>query len=766
MISISLKEKILLSFKKHNFYYRILLPFSIFSITLVCLMSGINWYRIENEFNKKIIESNQQFLKRASQLSDQYLYGNFTSILNSSFLDGFKTSKMDRFITYGDRLKPSEFLNLHQSITNICVQNSSVIQVSLYQYASDLYLDSFEGLVYNASKRPLNSDQSLKNYLSTISGHEKGILYYASGPNSFPAKQIVMLRSVPLYTSFTNGSGFIAITLDTNSLWEQLNMSTTSKNDSFFILDSEKKLLLEKSPSSISYEYLKSVSDSAEIPAFLTYNDIRYRLDEIVSEDSGWHYISCVPINILNAEVRTQHQLTLMITLICILLSLVIVQRISSKAYQPIVNLRNRLAKNYSSIESKDDLSIIEGTFSFLENQVDDIQKMLHKNSQVILYKLFMDILNKKELSDSQLLHKLELCGIHITQSNYCLLLIEFDKHVFYNLSLEQREYLITKSDSLLKDFLNEPIIQSAEAQPDNRIAVLLNLNPDNYLSLTEQLELLPDHLFDIFHIKINLAFSAPVLYLSEISKVYSQISEYMKYFFLLGYGNIFTDELIHKLDNTSFSFSLQDYQQIERMVRNGTPDEFSSLMESYQQIIESGGCSYQEANNFLIQTYRIAFNIGKELGLFNDPQKKEQILHDFNYAVDFAHSIECICLVVQMCHEFLNEEVLNADSYFIQQILEYIKTHQKEELSLSLVAQVFHVSTGHLSRLFKSVTNQNFSAYVINIKLETAAELLNNEPEKSISNIAAELGYYTPAYFTRLFKEKFGVTPSQFRKK
>lgn len=729
-------------------------------------MSGINWYWMENEYNQKIIESNQQFLKRASLLSDQYLYGNFTSILNSSFFDGFKSSKMDRFITYGDRLKPSEFLNLHQSLSNICAQNSYVIQVSLYQNESDLYLDSMEGLAYNASNKPSNAYQSLQKYLSAISGYEKGLLYYTSGSHTLPANNMVMLRSIPLYTNFTNGSGFIAITLDTNSLWDQLNISTTSINDSFIILDTEKNLLLEKSPSSISYEYLKSLSDNSEIPALFTYNGIRYRLDEIISEDSGWHYISCVPINILKAEIRTQHQLILMITLICILLSLVIVQRISSKAYQPIANLRNRLAKNYSSIEVKDDLSLIEGTFSFLENQVDDIQKMLHKNSKVILYKLFMDILNKKELSDSQLLHKLELCGVHITQSNYCLLLIEFDKHVFYNLSLEQREYLITKSDSLLKDFLSVPLIQSAEAHPDNRIAVLLNLNPDNYLSLTEQLELLPDHLFDNFHIHINLAFSAPVLYLSEISKEYTKISEYLKYFFLLGYGNIFTDKLIHKLDNASFSFSLQDYQHIERMIRNGNPEEFSLLMESYQQIIESGGCSYQEANNILIQIYGIAFNIGKELGLFDVPGKKEQILYDFNHAIDFAHSMECICLVVQMCHEFLNEEVLNADSHFIQQIHEYINTHQKEELSLSFVAQVFNVSTGHLSRLFKSVTNQNFSAYVINIKLETAAELLNNEPEKSISNIAAELGYYTPAYFTRLFKEKFGVTPSQFRKK
>ena len=45
------------------------------------------------------------------------------------------------------------------------------------------------------------------------------------------------------------------------------------------------------------------------------------------------------------------------------------------------------------------------------------------------------------------------------------------------------------------------------------------------------------------------------------------------------------------------------------------------------------------------------------------------------------------------------------------------------------------------------------------------AVDLLVRAPEKSVMEIAESLGYYTPTYFTRLFKEKFGVTPSQYRK-
>ncbi len=751
-----LKEKLLLSFKKHHFYYRILLPFSIFSIILICIMSGINWYWIEDEYNQKIIESNQQLLKRASELSDQYLYEAYTTIINSSFLSAPKPTNMDRFITYGHQLKHSEFLDLYQSMSNICTQNTAISHISLYQYKSNLYLSTSEGLIYQAST---HAPQTAKRLIKSGLNSQNNILYLTP---TAPNHGLIVLRSIPLYSNFKTGNGFVSITLNTNNLWKQLQIPASS---SFFILDNNGEMLINHANSAFSYDFLMDLSDDMALPSFFSYDGVRYRLDSVVSETSGWQYISFAPINTLNAGGRTRQQFILMMTFICILFSLAIVQRISVKAYQPIANLKNRLTKNYTSIEVKDDLSLIEETFSFLENQVDDVQKMIRKNSSIFLYKIFMDILTKKELSDIELMDKLELYGIPIVRSHFCLILIEFDTRVFYNLSLEQREYLISKSDILLKDFLNIPVLQSTEAHPDNRIAVLLNLDVEEYIPLSEQLELLPDYLYNQFHLHINLSFSTLIERLSDVSLIYERISKSMKYFFLLGYGNIFSNSLIKQLDDAPFTFSTDNYQKIECIIREGNADDFSNLMDQYQDIISSGNVSYQEANNFLIRTYRIAFNIGKELGLFDDTSKKEQILYDFQHAIDVSHSIECICLIVQMCHELVHEDVLNKDSMFIQQILDYINSHQKNDLSLSHVANMFNVSTGHLSRLFKSVTHQNFSTYVTNIKLEAAAAYLCQDPEQNITAIAADLGYYTPSYFTKLFKEKFGVTPSQYRR-
>jgi two-component system response regulator YesN len=53
---------------------------------------------------------------------------------------------------------------------------------------------------------------------------------------------------------------------------------------------------------------------------------------------------------------------------------------------------------------------------------------------------------------------------------------------------------------------------------------------------------------------------------------------------------------------------------------------------------------------------------------------------------------------------------------------------------------------------------------YVTHIRIETAKTLLLSFPDMPISSIAEKIGYGDPAYFAKIFKDKCGVSPSNFR--
>jgi len=64
-----------------------------------------------------------------------------------------------------------------------------------------------------------------------------------------------------------------------------------------------------------------------------------------------------------------------------------------------------------------------------------------------------------------------------------------------------------------------------------------------------------------------------------------------------------------------------------------------------------------------------------------------------------------------------------------------------------------------------KGITGQTPNDFIINVKMKKAADLLLNHPEYNISDITYMLGFNTPKYFTKCFKEQFGVPPSAYRK-
>lgn len=99
-----------------------------------------------------------------------------------------------------------------------------------------------------------------------------------------------------------------------------------------------------------------------------------------------------------------------------------------------------------------------------------------------------------------------------------------------------------------------------------------------------------------------------------------------------------------------------------------------------------------------------------------------------------------------------------------IEQIKAYIQDHLNDDLSLDAVAKNIGISAGHLSRLFKQETGQNFLDYIVDCRMQKAAILIR-QPQHSISVVAESVGYRTSRYFSEVFKEYYGVTPTEYRK-
>ncbi|MDD6800777.1 MAG: response regulator [Firmicutes bacterium] len=96
--------------------------------------------------------------------------------------------------------------------------------------------------------------------------------------------------------------------------------------------------------------------------------------------------------------------------------------------------------------------------------------------------------------------------------------------------------------------------------------------------------------------------------------------------------------------------------------------------------------------------------------------------------------------------------------------ITRYLQEHLAEDLSLTVLADEFHLNPQYISQLFKSEIGVNFLSYLTNIRMEKAKKLLLST-SLPIADVADQAGYGDYRVFTKVFKKSEGITPSQYRR-
>ena len=99
-----------------------------------------------------------------------------------------------------------------------------------------------------------------------------------------------------------------------------------------------------------------------------------------------------------------------------------------------------------------------------------------------------------------------------------------------------------------------------------------------------------------------------------------------------------------------------------------------------------------------------------------------------------------------------------------IHGITQYLQEHLAEEVSLSVLAEEFHLSAQYISQLFKNEIGVGFLTYLTNIRMERAKQLLLST-SLSIAEVSEQSGYGDYRVFTKVFKKAEGITPSQYRR-
>ena len=112
---------------------------------------------------------------------------------------------------------------------------------------------------------------------------------------------------------------------------------------------------------------------------------------------------------------------------------------------------------------------------------------------------------------------------------------------------------------------------------------------------------------------------------------------------------------------------------------------------------------------------------------------------------------------------DFVLHNLKSTDISRISPAVEYIENHFTEDFTISALANICYISEAHLFRLFKEELGTSPVEYKNILRIKRAQQLLC-DPECSIGDISAMVGFENLCYFSRTFKKIVGYNPSQYR--
>lgn len=153
---------------------------------------------------------------------------------------------------------------------------------------------------------------------------------------------------------------------------------------------------------------------------------------------------------------------------------------------------------------------------------------------------------------------------------------------------------------------------------------------------------------------------------------------------------------------------------------------------------------------------------------------KKEDVSPDIEYAInqlvrqkEYNSRLAKAYMQLILAHVFTDMEIVPKESVgtndIIYNAVEYVAKNFREEITLEKMAYHLCVSKYVLSRMFAKTFHCNFSKYVNGIRLSYAQEILQDSKE-SITNIALDCGFESQRTFNRVFKERYKMTPREYR--
>jgi len=665
------------------------------------------------------------------------------------------------------QLSTRRLAHLLSSLDNLqfLAENSpNIHSIFFYKHNSDVLV--ITGSQLRHTLRSNYPDTETLDYLLSEATHRRQPVC-VSLLNSTYLEQRTTVFSIVYHLS---GEDALVINLDAASFFSPFSSGISSQSDeTYFIIDQEGNLLYSNESGNL---YQSFYSESIRPRVNSTQKDFTmirfidgklYHINYHQPSDSKWAVVSLVNWTAIYAPIFFIILLILILFAVgCFIIMLI---------FKPVANIVTYPYKQIQSelLEKNDDQTL---PLSNLIDVIDGIKSDLNNHLQFKNYNLtqmqhmfLQEFLLKEPISDFEFFQKCEEYELPFYSKKPLLLLYlsfyhtdpaseaipgELMKFIFHNVLGEL--YPCIKDSMVL-------------SMPDGHYVLLASPTPDyNVLSLCEKLEKFHDFCQEKMALVIFCGIADSTDTPSQLPAIHAKLLEAFRN------HQFFHPHASHELlpldpapAELSAGYYFTEITALKRAMHSGNIDSCQELLAPYFAQLER--CSYAQAISSLLELTSQLLTIFTGLSsMYPAVSDCHTLFEKIMHVPTLEMAARLITEALQQCCSAITCNINTLQKQQFDRILcDLHASYTDENLSAKSLAAKYHITAATLNRMFNQQTGKSVIAYVKDLRLQKACELLEST-DLPIETVAQKIGFENTKYFFTIFKSTFGTSPNRYR--
>ncbi|HPF88140.1 MAG TPA: helix-turn-helix domain-containing protein [Candidatus Limiplasma sp.] len=730
-------------------------------VTLMATLLSITFVSIANDYYTRDAKKlNTLILKQAANVVNSTVLIPVEKTLINLTLTSGNGAVLDDLI---DEFDLPEVSSLCTTLTSsVSSSQNLLIGIHIYFKEGDYVASSIMGYKRNTTaNRVYWPNMNWFEAVQLIHDNETYItlrnIQYHQTATSIPV--ITFISPYPITKPFNQAEAMIALDVPVSFLSGVLEDITAIDDRMMLIFDANGDLIVNVAspgaPTSVAamgYETNNECLAAEANGVFATLDDNR-TLRSCAMLPNGWLIVSYVPED---SFLQVNHMViisAILLTSLTVIVFLLISRIFAFHFYAPVKKLMSRAKHLLMKMEQADasrtdEFAQLDTVLTEMENKILNLSQNWEENLPTLKLAFMRTITEGEPISrqsfDKQLLYHTRL----MEDARYRILLL----------------FLSQADDENYDQPVNDELIRYIERQSNVDTAYIAYERSDNCIcvlalssgELTKsKVQSIISYARRIMSVDVTVAVGASCASPSEIHISFEQAIKAYGHSYFEEWNNLFIYQPLPALEGETRDTLMADLKAYIDVLDQDDQDELESQIQVSMEHIISAKVDCPAKHSMLSRYVEaIKVRIRGNDKRFTSPQSS-------NY---FQTITAFTAWLIQASSFILYERSDESRTKMaVESVVKYIHNNLSQELSLTKLSEYTMLSNNYLSRIFKEHMGINLVDYVTNCRMTKAAEMLT-ETRLPIEQIARALGYNTPHYFSKRFREHYGLTPNQYR--